>query len=134
MAKAASMLPKTRKWAYGLAISVTLVVVYLSLGNPPQFGPRMFDFVGADKIKHLLAYATLAVLWLNAVTVGTPADSPKARYAWLKPWIALFFLGVLLEVLQWTLFPNRLFEFADMLANGIGAGIGSFIFNRILPS
>ncbi|MFK8054525.1 MAG: VanZ family protein [Saprospiraceae bacterium] len=128
------MLPNTRKWALVLAIFVTLVVVYLSLGNPPQIGPKLFDFEGADKIKHALAYATLAVLWLNAFTVGTPTGSKKGRYLWLWLWGALFLLGVLLEVLQWTLFPNRYFEYADMLANGIGAGIGSLIFKRILPS
>ena len=128
------MLPNTRKWAFTLAISVTLVVVYLSLGNPPQLGPKLFDFEGVDKFKHMLAYATLAVLWLNALAVGTPTQGAKASYLWLWPWLALFLLGVVLEVLQWTLFPNRLFEYADMLANGVGAGIGSFIFNRILPS
>jgi len=128
------MLPNTRKWALLLAITVSLVVVYLSLGNPPQLGPRLFDFAGADKIKHGLAYATLAVLWLNAATVGTPTKGSKGRYLWLWLWLALFSLGVLLEVLQWTLFPNRFFEYADMLANGVGAGIGSLIFNRILRS
>jgi len=113
---------------------LTLVVVLLSLGNLPQFGPSLFDFAGADKIKHGLAYATLAILWLNASTVGTPSTGAKGSYLWLWLWIALFFLGVLLEVLQWTLFPNRFFEFADMLANGVGAGIGTLIFKRILHS
>ncbi len=128
------MLPNTRKWALTLAIFVTLVVVYLSLGNPPQLGPKLFDFAGADKFKHALAYTTLAVLWLNATTVGTPAGGPIKRRSWLVPTVALFFLGVLLEVLQWTLFPNRYFEYADMLANGVGVGIGSLIFKRILRS
>lgn len=128
------MLPNTRKWAFTLAILVTLVVVYLSLGNPPQFGPDLFDFAGADKLKHALAYTTLTVLWLNAITVGTPTRGSTQRNYWLVPCIALFFLGVLLEVLQWTLFPNRFFEYADMLANGVGIGIGSLIFKRILRS
>ena len=128
------MLPNTRKWAFSLAIFVTLVVVYLSLGNPPQLGPRMFDFAGADKFKHALAYSTLAVLWLNATTIGTPTSGSIKRTFWLVLVVALFFLGVLLEVLQWTLFPNRFFEYADMLANGVGIGIGSLIFKRILRS
>lgn len=128
------MLPNTRKWAFSLAIFVTIAVVYLSLGNPPQLGPKLFDFAGADKFKHALAYTTLAVLWLNAVTLGTPTGESQKRPFWLVPAVALFFLGVLLEVLQWTLFPNRFFEYADMLANGVGVGIGSFIFNRILRS
>jgi len=128
------MLPNTRKWAFALAISVTLVIVYLSLGNPPQLGPELFDFANADKLKHALAYATLAVLWLNALAVGTPTSGSNHSYTWLWVWLSLFLLGATLEVLQWKLNPRRFFEYADMLANGVGAGIGSFIFKRILPS
>jgi VanZ family protein len=109
-------------------------VIYLSLGNAPQLGPDWFSFNGADKVKHALAYATLGVLWLNVLRFGTPSRLAQSRLSGLWLWFALFGLGAMLEVLQWSLFPQRYFEFADMLANGIGAGIGSLVFNRIFRS
>ena len=118
-----------RTLAFALATSVTGVVVYLSTGGGLQL-PQSFAWQGLDKAQHLAAYATLGVLWSYAFGCGDGAGSVP----WQRLWGALFALGALLEVFQWAFFPNRYFEVADMLANGIGAGIGTLGFNRIFPT
>lgn len=103
------------------AAVTTAVVISMSLGNSLQIEPSIFEFPGGDKVGHFLAYACLGVLWSFAFR----------QNAWrggLRLWLGLFALGALLEVLQWQFYPERYFEFADMLANGIGAAAGTFSF------
>lgn len=121
------MLTTLRRWAPALAIVATAAVVALSLGNQPQLGTDLLNFVGADKVKHAFAYATLGVLW-GAWLCVKPHVAPRAL------WLGLFALGASLEVLQWRFYPERFFEFADMLANGAGAALGLLIIRRIFPS
>ncbi len=118
-----------RRWAFAIPGTLTAIVIFLSLGNPPQLTPNWFDFDGADKLKHAFAYATLGVVWLWAFRQNPTSPHP----GWMQLWGALFALGALMEVLQWSFYPNRMFEFADMVANGTGALLGCLAFNRIFP-
>jgi VanZ family protein len=73
------------------------------------------DFEGADKINHLLAFATLAVVAGLALAPG-----------WLNAgWVALGLLcyGGFIEVVQ-TYLPPRVGDWADLLADGIGMAAG----------
>ena len=115
------------RWLLPTAIVATAAVVALSLGNAPQLPGGLFDFEGADKLKHCLAYGTLGVLWAGWL-------SPKRAAQAGLLLAALFALGALLEVLQWAFYPDRYFEFADMLANGVGAVLGILLARRIFPS
>lgn len=120
-----------------LAAATTVVVIWLSLGNPPQIGPNWLDFAGSDKLKHMLAYATLGVLWSASAKTGIDATVAKAVRRPVKltyVWLALTLVGALLEVLQWSFYPGRLFELADMLANAAGAALGCYLVNRTFPS
>lgn len=121
------MLQSRRPWAILLATALTSVVIFLSLGNGLQLPEGWFNFAGLDKLQHLAAYSALGFVWMYALK--TKADD----FSWKLLLPILFALGVVLEICQWAFYPNRYFEFADMLANGIGAGIGCYIFNRILP-
>ncbi len=89
-------------------------VIWLSLtGDPPQIA----EFPFADKLKHFLAYAVL-MAWFGQIytTVTT-------QRGWL---IGLALLGVALEFLQgWG--GQRFFEYADMLANTLGALLGYWL-------
>lgn len=105
---------RTRRWTrLWLVMGWSLVgaVVYLSLGRPPVVGP---SGVGFDKVGHLIAYFTL-MFWFAMIY-------QRGRQNNLN---LLFFvaLGVVLEILQYFT-HHRAFEFADMLANAIGAGLG----------
>ncbi len=113
-----------QRWALVLALLTTLVVIYLSLGNGLQLQSSWLQFAGVDKVQHFAAYAVLGVLWGAAIA---------RRLHWQLLWVALFVLGAVLELCQWAFYPNRYFEFADMLANGVGAGVGCYFFHRIFP-
>ena len=117
-----------RRGVLALAIVATAAVVALSLGNAPQLGGGLLDFAGSDKLKHATAYLTLAVLWGLWLATTTGGLRAGALFA------ALFALGALLEGLQWGFYPERFFELADMLANGVGAGLGLLIVRRKFPS
>jgi glycopeptide antibiotics resistance protein len=84
-----------------------LAVVYLSLVPQP---PRVVDFNQSDKLAHLLAYAVLFLWFANIY--------PNGRR---RIWFTAGFLavGVCLELLQ-ALGGHRSFQYADMLANGLG--------------
>jgi len=103
----------------------------LSLGNEVQL-PQSLSFNGVDKLQHVAAYGTLGVLWAFAIRQNQLAGRAAPSWLWLLGSLCL--LGAGMEYAQYAFFPNRYFEFADMLANGVGAGIGLLVFNRIFPT
>ncbi len=100
-------------------------MVSLSLGNALQIETDWLDVPWIDKVQHFLAYACLGVLWSFAFR-------QNGYSAGLRLWGMLFALGAALEVMQWAFYPNRYFEFGDMLANGLGAFAGVFVFLVLL--
>ncbi len=105
--------------AYRYVILWALFVLFLCGINGSNLPDLHFDFVlGIDKIAHMLLFGIQAWFILKA--------SYKNKY---KSYINFAFTaaiisslyGVLIEVLQGLLFINRTFDYADMLANAIGA-------------
>ena len=105
------------------AAVTTAFVIFASLGNGVQLDADWLAFAQVDKLKHGCAYFTLALLWCYAFR-----QNRLRAGLWL--WLALFGMGAALEVLQWAFYPARYFEFADMLANGVGvaAGMSCFLY------
>lgn len=100
--------PRTaRRWRALLWLLVCVVTV-LALSPAP---PKSVD-IGGDKINHLLAFATLATV---------------AALAWARAWppvaLALLMYGGLIELLQ-SFTPTRKAEWADLLADATGIGLG----------
>jgi VanZ family protein len=92
-----------------------IVAVYLFLApNPPV--PEM-GFEYQDKLGHLVIY-TVLMAWF-----GNLYHARRTRIAY-----AVFFIsmGVVLEFLQ-DLGQDRMFEYADMLANTLGVFLGYII-------
>jgi VanZ family protein len=75
-----------------------------------------FRLIATDKLGHAAAYALFAFLLVMAYN---PMNNAKLRNIWLF----CFVYGAFMEFIQYAFFPNRFFEFDDMLANGIGAAI-----------
>lgn len=100
-----------------LGIGLVAVVVMLSVLDFGPIGPSVFS----DKIKHVFAYAVLCG-WFCAM-------APKR---WLLWFCASFGLGVLMEIVQVPL-PHRQFEWADMLADAIGAAVGGGVAVCLFP-
>ncbi len=90
--------------------------------------PVQIEGVGyTDKLSHIFAYFVLIVTLLFAFHKNGLLQG--------KSWMMLVLLcsvyGILLELAQYTLFPNRYFEWLDALANVLGALIGSVLFRLI---
>tara|TARA_B110000046_G_C12742185_1_gene293095 strand:+ start:237 stop:614 length:378 start_codon:yes stop_codon:yes gene_type:complete len=81
-----------------------------------------------DKIIHIILFGLLFVL----LTVGF---IKQQNFAFLrsnvkfKVWIGCVCYGVLIELMQGTIFIDRSIEVSDMLANMVGAtiGLGAFL-------
>lgn len=81
--------------------------------------------VSTDKLGHFLAYGLLnwLILW---------ALQKNSRFNLKSAVLSIIFAtvyGVCMEYVQWAFFPNRFFEYWDMLANLLGATIGFLVFN-----
>lgn len=94
---------------------LVLLMCYLSLiPKPPNFN---IEFTYSDKVGHFSAYFGL-MFWFSQIY-----KTSASRLFYI-----LFFIlmGAILEVLQ-GLSGVRTFEYADMLANSLGAGFAWFI-------
>jgi VanZ family protein len=118
-------------WKYNIFGIIWLgLISYLS--NKRVSGlPKIWflKFEGSDKVVHLIFYFVAAFLF--SYGFSKQRTYPKLM---LKPFTAAFLLclfwGILMELLQLTVFTYRSAELADIVANTMGAalGVGLFIF------
>ena len=102
-----------------------LVITFLSLSsNVPM--PRV-NFFSPDKVAHAGAYAVLT--WLLALGVRKSQKSALSHSNLLLIFCFAAGFGALMEWVQGTFFPNRFFEYNDMLANASGALFAIVILN-----
>jgi VanZ family protein len=108
-----------------LAIVWTGVTLYLSLISARSASKfNVWDFVGVDKLGHLVFYLIFSFLWCMAL----------ARNKTDKKNILFFSIsfGVLMEICQLYLFNGRSFELYDIVANVIGSIVGVILFKNII--
>lgn len=99
------------------------VIFYLSIDAGIQMPASI---VSGDKLGHLLAYGLLNWLVLRALVI-------KKRFSRRAAFAAILFVtayGIALEFVQLVFYPNRYFEYWDMVANFTGALLSylAFIF------
>ena len=102
-----------------VTISYTIwlaIVSLINLKSVPSLGSS-FD----DKIYHFIAYFALAYLWITYFKL-----SPK-KYIILIVFSSTIIFGVVLELLQHQLNPNRTYDNYDLIANCFGVIIGTLI-------
>ena len=100
------------------AFSIALLVIYLSGANPKNF-PNP-GFLQADKVAHLGMYGlfTMSLVW------GLFMYTHKKKLSMagiLTCTVIAAAYGTLMELMQYNFFPNRSFDYYDMIANTIGA-------------
>lgn len=104
------------------------IILYLSAFPGPQIDLN-FDFVGKDKIGHLIAYFTLSV----SIAWGYFKTNLKlSKKASLIILVVGFFYGYSMESMQYLFFPNRYFDYGDLVANFIGSFLGIKAFQKII--
>ncbi len=89
-----------------------------------------FQLLSTDKLAHAAAYGLLSwlTLWGFARWKGR-----ATVYDGLLTVLTATFIGAMLEYVQFRYFPDRMFEYDDMLANAVGALLGWWAFVRFLP-
>ncbi|MCX7545707.1 VanZ family protein [Marinicella gelatinilytica] len=103
------------KIAHGIGWLLVILIWLLSL-LPLSVPTTAVE--GGDKIGHFVAYAVMTYWFLHLY--------PKT---WLVIW-AFIVMGVMIEVLQ-GLTTFRFFEWADILANGLGVVVAWFVFGGL---
>lgn len=116
------VLPRTARIAG--AVAVAGVIFYFSVSVPPGvpsgFPETILGFF-LDKWLHFAAYAALAAaLGYACLAPGYRLDRRELALVFL---VALGY-GASIELLQ-AMLPERAFSVADMVANGIGAALGT---------
>ena len=96
------------------------IVSLISLDNVPSLGSS-YD----DKIYHLLAYFILAYLWVTYFKT-----SKKKRIIYVV-FLCTMLFGVVLELIQHQLNPERTYDTYDLLANCLGVILGTLIAIKI---
>ncbi len=92
-------------------------ITFLSVSsNVPM--PKL-NFFSPDKLAHAGAYALLT--WLLIRGGSKSKNSPMSRNELLLIFCFAAGYGAFMEWVQGTFFPNRFFEYDDMLANAAGA-------------
>ena len=114
-------------FAFGWA----LIIFFLAILPADYSGTFLFfDTVPADKVLHFISYMVLVYLFL----IGFNKQYQYALlnyYPVLSAIVISLVYGMILEVIQGTLIPDRTFELADILANFTGGIAGSALFTLI---
>jgi VanZ family protein len=97
--------------------------VALLSGSPGVQAPGI-SFTGVDKVGHIVVYGLLAVAWVRWLRLRRPAAGAGLWAIFLT----LAFGGID-ESIQATN-PHRFFEWADLLADGVGAVAGTYFYSR----
>ena len=117
--------------SYKFSLIWALVILLLCGMNASSLPHIRFNFVfDIDKLAHFMLFGMFAFLLI---------ESRKKFREWQQPFSQLVFpaflisslYGVLIEILQATVFTSRSFDYHDMLANAIGAAFVSTVFYYI---
>ena len=103
---------KFRSLWFAIGMALIILVVYLSLTSSPVDTGLNFPY--EDKVYHAFAYFVL-MAWFGQIYHTT---LPRIIFAFL--FVAL---GLAMEYMQ-SFDPNRMAEFADMVANTTGVLVG----------
>lgn len=104
----------------------TLIIIHLSTGPGVQIPFTWENIIGIDKLGHLFFYLVHTILLYWAFEkLGVFNSSQKRK--WIS-FLLSAILGISLEVVQFSFYPNRYFEILDIIANIIGSYLGTRLF------
>lgn len=111
------------------AIIWGLIILYLSSGSGIQLPPSVWDIIAVDKLGHFAFYGILT--FLIALGCYKKQQNQISIKALVIACLISSIYGICLEFMQYALFPNRYFEFLDIIANISGSLIGILFFKYI---
>jgi len=114
------------KYYYPAILWGIFIIIVSTIGgvNLPE---SFWDFIAMDKVAHFGVYAVFVILLNWGLEMNCHFLNSKILFWSIGTAI---FLGILMEIVQYSFFPNRYFEFIDIIANIIGAFVGSIVYKR----
>ena len=113
---------------YLFSIIVFLIIIYLSLAQPPKIGALLFK--GWDKVVHICMYGGLSgVFWLEFLLKHRKKGEKKANYIFAVTGGVLYpiLLGGSLELCQSYFTWHRSGDWLDFCANTAGVFLATVI-------
>jgi VanZ family protein len=117
-----------RKLLFPLLASLGwLIIVTILLTIPGNEFPKTtwLSKIWLDKWVHIGLFLVLVIVWCRAYAANKTEITNRRK---IFIWLALLGIayGTLMEIVQHYFIPFRSFETGDVLADGIGAGLGYF--------
>ena len=120
------MLVAIKNWYKGnrifIAVGITLIITFLSLFRVSPVIPKL-NLNHADKYQHAVAYFVVTLSWIWSFQTR---NNNKSMQLWIL--FAVFFFGVLMEVLQEVMTNYRTADVFDVLANTSGIVLAYWFF------
>ncbi len=116
---------KSYKYAYLWAILATFLCG-TNGNNIAQFS--ITNLIGIDKLAHMLLFGTET--FLIAIAAKKLDANKNSLYIIFSAFLIGTVFGIIIEILQATIFTNRSFDYLDMLANTIGCALAWLILIR----
>lgn len=119
---------------YSLSILWSLFTLFLCGINGNSLPHISFELFELDKLAHMGLFGIFAMI-IYYEAVWKPQKINKKEILTNTVWAFLIsgFYGVIIEALQATVFVNRSFDWADMLADVIGATAVFILYARFRP-
>ncbi len=114
---------------YFPALIWSLVILGLSTMPGVNLPETFWDILSWDKLAHAIVYAIQCMLILWGGHKAKAATSLSQRLIIIALTISGAY-GILMEIVQYSFFPNRYFEVQDIIANIIGSFIGLYLYRR----
>lgn len=108
------------------------IFILIICGIPGDKIPEMtfWQWLKPDKIVHLLIFGLLCFLMIRSF-LALNTGSFFYKNAKMLSLLLTIFYGVLVEILQATVFIHRSGDIRDAIANSIGAFVGLWIFGKM---
>ena len=112
----------------GLIVAIFIMVI---IGMPGNYFPKVvsfWDWLGPDKIVHLLVFGMLSFSMLWGYRKKIIDATISRKYAYLLTLLLSISYGGITEFLQKYVFINRYGSFYDFIADAIGCVLGVIVF------
>ena len=108
------------------------IFILIICGIPGDKIPEMtfWQWLKPDKIVHLLIFGLLCFLMIRSF-LALNTGSFFYKNAKMLSLLLTIFYGILIEILQATVFIHRSGDIRDAIANSIGAFVGLWIFGKM---
>ena len=126
------MMPDTKKLLEHRYLKLVALVFHIwatVMMLMPTSGLPNIEIPYIDKLAHFGIYALFFLLWAFAFL----KHLTKSKASIWGLFLALFFYGMVIELIQGRWIPDRSFDTMDMLANFIGLTIGYVAFYILKP-